>query len=411
VLNRYGDATRLTYHLSPGTPAMQAVWIIVAKTRYAATLIQSSRESGLQTASIPFDISAEFLPEMHRRPDERVERLTAGLPEDAPEFASILHKCTAMKECIARARTAAGRDVPVLLEGESGTGKELFARAIHEASPRREGQFIAVNCGAISQDLIESELFGHEKGAFTGASSKRAGHFETAKGGTIFLDEVGELPPRQQVKLLRVLQEKQITRVGSSSSIDVDVRIIAATHRNLPKAVTDGDFREDLFYRLAVAIIALPPLRQRPGDLNLLIDHLLADINDKCSDQPSWQDKKLSASARNILLNHDWPGNVRELLNTLTRAVIWSSGGKISGPEMEESLLRMPGRSTSSDGILGRSIEENFELQEVMGEVARHYLERALRESGGNKTKAAEMLGLGSYQTLTNWAEKYGLDK
>ena len=292
VLSRYGDGTRLTYHLSPGTPAMQAVWIIVAKTRYAATLIQSSRESGLQTASIPFDISAEFLPEMQRRPDERIERLTAGLPEAAPEFASILHKCTAMKECIARARAAAGRDVPVLLEGESGTGKELFARAIHEASPRRNGQLIAVNCGAIAQDLIESELFGHEKGAFTGASNKRAGHFETAKGGTIFLDEVGELPLSQQVKLLRVLQEKQITRVGSSSPVDVDVRIIAATHRNLPKAVTDGEFREDLFYRLAVAIIALPPLRQRPGDLNMLIDHLLADINDKCSDQPSWQDQE-----------------------------------------------------------------------------------------------------------------------
>jgi len=181
LINKYGKETQLTFHLSPGTPAMAAVWIILAKTRFPAELIESSREHGVRTASIPFDISAEFIPDLLRKPDRELERLSAGLPPEVPEFSDIIHQSTVMKRVIAKARLVALRSVPVLIEGESGTGKELLARAIHRASPRKDKPFLPVNCGAIPSELIESELFGHEKGAFTGADRTRKGYFEDAQ--------------------------------------------------------------------------------------------------------------------------------------------------------------------------------------------------------------------------------------
>ena len=208
ALDAAGDDARLTFHLSPGTPAMAAVWVILAKTRFAAELIESSREHGVRTASVPFDISADFIPDLLREQDERLRRLGGGEAPEAPEFSEIVHRSRVMDRLIQRARKVAFRSIPVLLEGESGTGKEMLARAIHHASPRRDGPFVAVNCGAIPAELLESELFGHEKGAFTGALLARKGYFEAASGGTLFLDEVGELPPAAQVKLLRVVQEQ-----------------------------------------------------------------------------------------------------------------------------------------------------------------------------------------------------------
>ena len=195
----------LTFHLSPGTPAMAAVWILLGKTRFPAELIESSREHGVRTALVPFDISADFLPELLREPDERLRQQSAGEPPAAPEFADIIHRSRVMERLVQRARRVAVRNVPVLLEGESGTGKEMLARAIHRTSPRRDAPFVAVNCGAIPAELVEAELFGHEKGAFTGASHARQGYFESAHAGTLFLDELGELPASAQVKLLRVL--------------------------------------------------------------------------------------------------------------------------------------------------------------------------------------------------------------
>ncbi|MBW1902649.1 MAG: sigma-54 factor interaction domain-containing protein, partial [Deltaproteobacteria bacterium] len=204
---RHGKDAPLTFHLSPGTPAMAAVWIILSKTRFPAELIESSPQEGVKTASVPLDISAELIPDLLRRQDDRLERLAEGLPPKAPEFSNLIHRSNDMKRVILKAQRVAPRSVPVLIEGESGTGKELLARAIHEASPRRDKPFVAVNCGAIPNELIESELFGYEKGAFTGAEKQKKGYFEAANEGTLFLDEIGELPVTAQVKLLRALQE------------------------------------------------------------------------------------------------------------------------------------------------------------------------------------------------------------
>ena len=397
--------TELTYHLSPGTPAMAAVWIIIAKTRFPATLIESSIKGGVKVASVPFDLSAEFIPDLLRKPDERLEKLTAGLSPAAPEFENIIHRSNTMKRVIAKARLIAPRSVSVLIEGDSGTGKELLARAIHKASPRKEKSFIAVNCGAIPSELIESELFGYEKGAFTGADKQRIGYFEAANTGTLFLDEIGELPLPAQVKLLRALQEKEVTRLGASKSIPFDVRVIAATNRDMIKEIAVGRFRPDLFYRIAVAVLKLPPLKDRAGDLGLLVESILDQINKESINEPGYKYKKISSAAKNLMLQHDWPGNVREIQNTLRRAAIWSSGTNIDLEDIRDAMLPMA--QPGADGLLGKPLADGIKLMELMEKLAQHYLKRALAEANGNKTKAAELLGISNYQTFSNWLKKY----
>ncbi|MCG2749189.1 MAG: sigma 54-interacting transcriptional regulator [Desulfobulbaceae bacterium] len=409
-IKEHGPDANLVFHLSPGTPAMAAVWILLAKTRFPAELIESSKEHGVRTASVPFDISADFIPDLFRKPDQTLERLAAGLPVAAPEFDDIIHRSEVMQRVVLKARRIAPRSIPVLIEGESGTGKELFARAIHDASPRKDKPFVAINCGAIPKELVESELFGHEKGAFTGATTARVGHFEAAHTGTIFLDEIGELPKEMQVKLLRTVQEGEVKRIGATKARQVDIRIIAATNRNLIDEVAAGSFREDLFYRLAVAVIKLPPLRERAGDVSLLIDQFLEQINKESGNEPGYKQKRISAAARNLLLQHSWPGNVRELQNTLTRAAVWSVDEELGEEDIREALLPVPAAGKGKEMILNQPLGQGIDLPGIMKTVAVHYLERGLAEAHGNKTKAAEILGLPSYQTLTNWLKKYGLE-
>jgi transcriptional regulator with GAF, ATPase, and Fis domain len=406
--NELGKDVELTFHLSPGTPAMAAVWIITAKTRFPAQLIESSREQGVRIASVPFDISADFIPDLMRRPDRKLELMAEGRPDKASEFDDILYRSREMKKVVEQAKRVALRSIPVLIEGASGTGKELMARAIHNASLRRNKPFIPINCGAIPENLLESELFGHKKGSFTGANTDHKGYFEQAEGGSIFLDEIGELPKPAQVKLLRVLQEKEVQRVGDSKPIAIDVRVISATNRNLIKEVTEGAFREDLFYRLAVAIIRLPALKEREGDLTILVDHLLNKINDEAAyEQPGYKSKKISAGARNIIFQHSWPGNIRELFNTLHRAAVWNDEVVIDEDAMKNSLLNLTHKNANQETILNKNIEQGIDIQDVMGEVARHYIRRAIAETHGNKTKAATLLGLSSHQTLAGWIERY----
>ena len=245
---------------------------------------------------------------------------------------------------------------------------------------------------------------GSEKGAFTGANAPRKGHFESANGGTIFLDEIGELPKDMQVKLLRVLEGGEVVRLGTSKPISVDVRIVAATNRTLIEEVGEGRFREDLFYRIAVAYLKLPPLRDRPGDLGLLIDHLIEQINQESEEQPGYRRKKISPNARNMLLNHDWPGNIRELQNTLRRAMVWTDSEILKEQDIEEAFL--PTYDKGGEDILNRPLDGGFSLPDLISEVTRHYLQRA-EEEFKTKTEAAERLGLSNRQTFNNWKEKY----
>lgn len=265
---------------------------------------------------------------------------------------------------------------------------------------------VFLTLGAIPENLIESELFGHIKGAFTGADRDRKGHFEHTHKGTLFLDEIGELSPTVQVRLLRVLQQGEIQRVGTSETRPVDVRVIAATHRDLLKAIDQGQFREDLFYRLAVAMLPLPPLRDRGKDRELLLDHLLRQVNTTFSTDPGFVPKHLTAGSRAMFLSHPWPGNVREMYNTLQRAALWSDGKFIDESDARQSLLV---RQSTTNNLLDRPLGNGFDLREVVAQVARHYLQRALTESGGVKKKAAELTGLPNPTTLSNWLTKYDI--
>lgn len=406
------DKPQLVFHLSPGTPAMAAVWILLAQTKFPAELIESSQQHGVKRVALPFSIMAEYVPELFQERDEELKRLSTGLPPDASVFADIIHRSEVMKRIILKARRVAMRSVPALIEGESGTGKEQLARAIHNASPRKERPFVPVNCGAIPANLIESTLFGHVKGAFTGAMRDQAGVFEEANGGTLFLDEIGELPKDAQVKFLRVLNSErmgkmEVTRVGSHKPINVDVRIIAATNRRLSEEVSKANFREDLYYRLAVVTLILPPLRDREGDIPLLVGKLLERANEEAAAETGFHHRTLSVGARKLLFRHPWPGNVRELQNALRRLVMWSPDDVIREDDVREALFAVPGCGASQDGVLNRSLAEGIDLQEIMGQVARHYLERAMEQASNNKTQAAKSLGLGNYQTLSNWLEKY----
>lgn len=400
------DDVEVTFHLSPGTPAMAAIWIILAKTRFPAKLIQTSKAHGRQSVDFFFDLANEFLPEFLQRSGERIVRLNDSVQEPVPGFEAVVHRSAVMAEQVALARKMAAYPVPVLILGETGTGKEVFAEAIHRTSDRSGKPFIAVNCGAIPRELATSELFGHKKGAFTGATNDRPGHFREAEGGTIFLDEIGDLPLDSQVRLLRALQQQEITPVGESKPVKVNVRVIAATHRNLQKDVAEGVFREDLFHRLAVGILNLPPLRHRDGDVEPLINHFLAKVNADSAGMPEAQHKEISPGARRILLSHAWPGNIRELYHTILRAVIWSNSPVIEAADIERALLPVEGRT---EGILDRPLGHGFELQALLDEVSQHYILRAMDASAGKKKLAAEMLGFGNYQTLTNWMNRYGI--
>lgn len=400
-----GKSSQWTFHLSPGTPAMAAIWLVLAKTKYPAALIETSQERGTRSVLFPFDLAADFLPDLIRRQDEALSRLVEGNPSAASAFESIIHRCPSMERLIWQAKMIAPRNVPVLIQGESGTGKEMLARAIHNASTRPKSSFVAVNCGAIPFELVDAELFGHTKGAFTGASQARAGYFEAANGGTLFLDEIGELPLPSQVRLLRVLQERKVTRIGATQPIDLDIRVVSATNRNLLHEVGAGRFREDLFHRLAVGILQIPSLRERGGDLLLLVDYLMEQIAEELG---GGERKKISVSARKILSEHAWPGNIRELHNVLMRCVLWSQGSSISAEDVLAALLR-PSAAPSALAVRP-PIGEGFDIHREMQSFAAHYLREALERADGNKTKAAELLGLASYQTLSNWMRRYNIE-
>lgn len=406
IREKFTDSS-FTYHLSPGTPAMTAVWILIAHSRYPATLIESSPEAGVNDVVLPFDITANFNPEKKAQFESSIIELTNAKPPENSEFKNIIYQCEEMKKVVNQAFRLSQFDVSVLILGESGTGKELFAKAIHASSDRKQKRMVSINCGAIPKELLESELFGHVKGAFTGAFKDRKGYIEKAHGSTLFLDEIGDLPLDAQVKLLRVLQDGIVTPVGSTEEIKVDIRLLTATNKNLYKKMEKETFREDLYYRIAESTIKLPALRERNGDIILLISHFEELINNKFSDYNGWKYKNISADARNFILSCPWNGNIRELQNAITQMIIWSDEKEVSLDTAKNAVVS---EIYKENDILNRSIGGNFNINDLLKTVARHYLEKALKESGGNKSKATELLGLPNYQTFTNWCKKYGLE-
>lgn len=299
----------------------------------------------------------------------------AWVPKDGQWRQAIISRSPLMEKLLDQAYRVARSDVSVLISGDSGTGKELLANAIHQASPRSKGPFIAINCGALPEHLLESELFGHNKGAFTGAVSEQKGLFRAAEGGTLFLDEIGDMPTSLQVKLLRALQERKVRPVGSSQSIDIDVRLISATHRDLTQAMADGEFREDLYYRINVVKLALPGLHQRPEDIPLLARHVLQD----CARGASNPISRFSEDALERLCTAPWPGNVRQLVNVVEQCVALTNSPVISAALVEQAL--------AEDGHYW----PNF--NEARDQFERRYLRRVLQMTEGQVTRAARLAG------------------
>jgi transcriptional regulator with GAF, ATPase, and Fis domain len=299
---------------------------------------------------------------------------------------------------------AAGTDTTVLLEGESGTGKELFARALHALSARSDGPFVAINCAAIPETLLETELFGHEKGAFTGASARKPGRFELAHRGTLFLDEIGDLPLSLQAKILRALEEKEFERVGGTQSLRVDVRVVAATNRVLKAAVAAKQFREDLYFRLSVFPISIPPLRERPGDIATLARHFVEKF---CRDLN--KHVHFAPAALEELQNYPWPGNVRELQNCIERAVILCDGDTIHSRHLSLSFrpgaVAAPVSPWDQIDLSGTMLEAT---RRVTSEVERRKVEQAMQDAAGNRQRAADQLQI-SYKSLVGKLREFGI--
>lgn len=377
--------------------ALQPECNCVMMTAHASveTVARSVAGGALEYLSKPLLI--DELLTVVRRTEKRRQSEPVSIPESPSPDSAMVGRSPKMLEVYRAIARVAPSTASVLITGASGTGKELVARAIHEHSPRRGKPFTPINCGSFPETILESELFGHEKGAFTGADSSRAGLFEATDGGTLFLDEISETSPSFQVKLLRVVQEQQIRRLGSNTFVPVDVRILAATNKDLSTLIRAGQFREDLFYRLSVVTIALPTLEERPEDIPLLIDHFLARFNERNQRQV-----RISDPAVQMLKSMSWPGNVRELENLIERLAIFSATGEITAEEVEQEKARraaaVPGAKESSS-TLGGKIEE-MERQEIL---------RVLRETKGNKSLAARKLGI-ERKTLYEKARRLAID-
>ncbi|MFN2599182.1 MAG: sigma-54-dependent transcriptional regulator [Pyrinomonadaceae bacterium] len=358
--------------------------------------LRAVREEGaLDFFEKPFD-NAKLCAAVARAVGEHDARRGDPSADGAREsFGKLIGRSPAMQRVYTLVEQVAPSSASVLITGESGTGKEMVARTIHDLSPRRAAEFVAINCSAIPETLMESELFGHERGAFTGAAGRRHGCFEQANGGTLLLDEIAEMPPLLQAKLLRVLEERTVRRLGGSQEIPVDVRVLAATNRDPHEAVRDGALREDLLYRLNVITIELPPLRRRKEDLQLLAEHLTRALAER-HDRPA---RHLSRDALDVLRAHHFPGNVRELRNVIERAVIICSGDQIERHHIAPYPLDQRARARSEDTLtlpVGTPLEE----------VERRMILRTLEKTDNNKTRAAELLQI-SLKTLHNKLRQY----
>jgi two-component system NtrC family response regulator len=374
-------------------------FLLVTAYGTVETAVQAMKDGAVDYLLKPLDLE-----ELTVRIDRAAEqmRLRQSVKElqtqlvERHRFEGIVGESGRMQEVLALVTRVAPSDVTVLIRGESGTGKELIARALHFNSPRAEKPLVTLNCAAIPEQLLESELFGHEKGAFTGAAAQRKGRFELADGGSIFLDEIGDLSPALQVKLLRVLQERQFERLGSNRTLAVDVRVLAATHRDLEQALRAGTFREDLYYRLNVVAVQIPPLRERREDVPPLLEHFLR----KFAEKNRRAIPGLTAAARDTLLKYDYPGNVRELENIVERAVLLCRGNVVDLEDLPAAAR--PGPRDPDAPVAGP-------LPDMLEAIERHAIRAALERHGGVQTRAADELGI-SERVLRYKMKKYGLE-
>ncbi len=396
--------------------------IMVTAHGAVETALKAMKEGAYDYVQKPFDLD-----EMSvlvgkaldlRRLEAEVVRLRDELDRRGG-YGDIVGESAALGKVLALVDRLAETTANAIIYGESGTGKELIAKAIHRRGPRAERPFVAVNCAALPETLLEDELFGHEKGAFTGATARRAGRFEQADGGTLFLDELGEMSPSLQAKLLRVIEEREFQRVGGREAVRVDVRLIAATNRDLKAAVEAGAFREDLYYRLHVVPIVLPALRERKTDIPLLVRHF---IEVKSAAGPAGAAPNVAPEAMRAMVDYDWPGNVRELQNAVERALVVGGGAVIGLEDLPAEVVgghdgpgaEAVGAGEAGDGEAPKPAGR-FELPDIpdeglsLEEVERELLRRALAKAGGNQTQAARLLGI-SRQTLIYRVQKYGLE-
>jgi two-component system NtrC family response regulator len=365
------------------------------------TAVEAMKAGAADYLGKPIDLE-ELLCVLGRIADRRTlqrenELLRQQLGEKGVSQEQIVHGSRQMAELINLAGRVAASNATVLIQGESGTGKELFARLIHRLSPRSAKPLIVVNCAALSETLIESELFGHERGAFTGATQRRLGRFEQADGGTLFLDEIGDISPAVQVKLLRLLQEGEFQRVGGNQTLKADVRVISATNQDLEFKVKDGTFREDLYYRLNVVPIKIPPLRERREDIAPLVEHFVQ----RFSKENRKSIEGVSREAMDQLVKYDYPGNIRELENIIERAVVISRSATLAAADLPFGGLKSDGENEEPGGGTGA-------LREALETLERRMVQRAMEESGGNQSRAADRLGL-SERMLRYKLKKYRL--
>jgi DNA-binding NtrC family response regulator len=388
-----GDGTDLLREIRAEAGAPEV--IVLTGHGSVSSAVEAMRLGAFHYASKPFVLDEIEL--LVRRAGEKavLARRSRALERLAGvDGGEMVGDAPCMRDLLALVERVAAADSPVLVQGETGAGKELVARAIHARSPRSRGPFVAVNCGALQEGLLESEIFGHERGSFTGAVRAREGLVEVADGGTLFLDEIGEMPPALQVKLLRVLQDGEVRRVGSDRVHRVDVRFIAATNRDLEQGVREGKFREDLYYRIRVLPVPVPPLRERPGDIPALVAHFLARVR---TGRPG--PLEVAARAMAALKSYRWPGNVRELRNIVERMAVLAPGGT-ADLEQVPPEIRAPGAAPSPSG------GEGYGADLPLDEVERRHILRVLDACGGNKTRAAEVLGI-TVRTLYNRLDAY----
>jgi DNA-binding NtrC family response regulator len=395
-----GSGIDLIREVKAQSPSL--VFIMITAHTSTRSAVEALKAGAMDYIAKPFDI--EELKILVNKAVERKEledenlHLRSAL-EERFTFANIIGKSAKMQEIFSIVQRIAKTMSTVLISGESGTGKELIARAIHYNSDRR-GKFVSINCGALPETLLESELFGHERGAFTGAIREKRGLFQEADRGTIFLDEIGETSTAMQIKLLRVLQERMVRRVGSNSESPVDVRVIAATNRDLSESIREGTFREDLFYRINVIPIELPPLRHRKEDIPLLVDHFI----EKFSTRMHVERRRISSDAMRAIEKYPWPGNVRELENVVERMIALETSDVLTTKSLPETVL-LGGRIPDTTFELppeGLSLEEHLEA------ITKIFMLKALERTGGVQTQAAELLRM-SFRSFRYYAKKYDL--